>query len=139
MLYYVYFSDAGTPKTGLTPDWESLLTASAGTDKSGSAPAIAEVGGGWYKFQVLFGVAPWNVVDEDLVGVIDGGDTLSGADRYKSVVITLRGLGLARLAHKRDWSEGDEVLYETDGSTAELELARTTVAGTVTLTPAAAP
>ena len=124
MLYYVYFSDAGTPKTGLTPDWESLLTAENGTDKSGSAPAIAELGGGWYKFDVTFGTAPWDVITEDLVGVIDGGNLLSGADRYKPVIITVRGLGLARIAHKgvQNKSSGDITIYATDGTSEEMKL-----------------
>lgn len=94
MLYYVYFSDGGVPKTGLTPTWESLVTADNGTDKSGSAPVVTEVGGGWYKFTIVYGTVPWDVTGEDLVGVIDGGSSLYDADRYKPISITKRGLGL---------------------------------------------
>lgn len=94
MLYYVYFSDGGVPETGLTPTWESLVTAENGTDKSGSAPAITEVGVGWYKFAITYDAAPWDVETEDLVGVIDGGSSLVDADRYKPISITKRGLGL---------------------------------------------
>ena len=47
MLYRIHFKDAGLSKTGLTPVWKSLLTAvENGTDKSGSAPVISEIGGG---------------------------------------------------------------------------------------------
>jgi len=140
MLYYVYFSDGGTPKTGLTPTWESLLTAEDGTDKSGSAPTISEIGGGWYGFEVIYGVAPWNVATEDLVGVIDGGSALADADRYKPVALTLRGLGLARIAHKgvQNKATGTITIYATDGVTEELNLAMTDAAGAITRTPGAA-
>ena len=85
MLYYVYFSNAGVAETGLTPDWEYLITAENGTDKSGSAPAVGEAGGGWYNFDVTLGTAPWDVTTEDLLGVIDGGGALANIDRYKPV------------------------------------------------------
>ena len=137
MLYYVYFSDAGVPKTGLSPDWESLKTAENGTDKSGSAPTISEVGGGWYAFDVTYGTAPWDVTTEDLVGVIDGGSLLVGVDRYKPVCISLRGLGLARIAHKgvQDKLTGAIDIYATDGADKELKLEITDSAETITRNP----
>ena len=124
MLYYVYFSDAGVPRTGLTPAWEYLVTADNGTDKSGDAPSITEVGGGWYKFAVTFGTAPWDVMTEDLVGVIDGGASLADVERYRPVSITLRGLGLARIAHKgiQDKVKGSIDIYATNGTNKELTL-----------------
>ncbi len=42
-------------------------------------PAITEIGSGWYAFEIT-PVAP-------LVGVVNGGSTLSNADRYKSVSV----------------------------------------------------
>jgi len=140
MLYYLYFTDAGTPKTGLTPTWESLLTAENGTDKSGSAPTISEIGGGWYVFDVTFGTVPWNVATEDLLGVIDGGSVLADADRYKPVAITLRGLALARIAHKgvQDKATGAITIKATDGVRAELRLAMTDAAGQIIRSPEAA-
>lgn len=124
MLYYAYFFDAGVPKTGLSPDWESLVTAENGTDKSGSAPTITEVGGGFYKFEITHGTAPWDVEGEDLVGVIDGGSSLIAADRYKPAIFSKRGTALARLTHKRDRKESDgtERVYGVDGTDVELEL-----------------
>jgi len=124
MLYYVYFSNAGIPETGLTVNWEYLVTAENGTDKSGSAPSITEVGGGWYKFAITFGTAPWDGAGEDLVGVIDGGADLEDVDRYKPVCITLRGLALARIAHKavQNKSSGDIEIYSTDGNSKEMKL-----------------
>ena len=124
MLYYVYFSNAGVAETGLTPDWEYLITAENGTDKSGSAPAIGETGGGWYNFDVTLGTAPWDVATEDLLGVVDGGAALANADRYKPISITLRGMGLARIAHKmiQNLDTGDMILYGVDGTTEEMQL-----------------
>ena len=139
MLYYVYLSNAGAPATGLTPDWEHLVTAENGTDKSASAPTITEIGGGWYHFDITFGTAPWDVTGEDLAGVIDAGATLSGNDRYKPVMITLRGLGLARIAHKgiQTKSTGDVDIYATDGATKEMTLDMTDGVSTITRAPTA--
>ena len=124
MLYYVYFTDNGAPKEGLTPTWATLLTAENGTDKSASAPAINELGGGLYNFDITFGAAPWDVMDEDLLGVIDGGSSLANVDRYKFAAFTLRGLALARIAHKglQNKSTGVIDIYATDGVTRELKL-----------------
>lgn len=128
MLYYVYFSDVGAAKTGLTPTFSSLATAENGTDKSSSAPTITEISianaPGHYKFDITFGTAPWDVTTEDLVGVIDGGSSLADVDRYKQVSITLRGLGLARIAHKgvQSKSGGDITIYATDGTSQEMKL-----------------
>ena len=139
MLYYVYFSEAGVPKTQLTPTWNCLKTAGNGTDKSGSAPAISEIGGGWYQFDITFGVEPWDVITEDLVGVIDGGPALADVDRYKPVAITLRGLGLARIAHKgqQNKNTGKVDIYASDGATKELTLSMSEDTGSLTRSPAA--
>ena len=140
MLYYVYFSNAGSPKTGLTPDWESLKTAENGTDKSGSAPTINDLGGGWYAFEITYGMAPWDVTTEDLVGVIDGGADLADPDRYKPVCVSLRGLGLARIAHKGTQNKltGAIDIYATDGVDKELKLEMTDSAETITRNPVTA-
>jgi hypothetical protein len=131
MLYEIYFTDGGVPKTGLTPDWESLLTVEVpGVDKSASAPAISEIGGGKYLFEITFGTAPWDDKTTDLTGVIDGGSSLVGGDRYKPVSFSLRSLALARLTHERDWApDGTERVYGVDGiagSTVEMTLTRGT-------------
>lgn len=144
MLYYVYFSDAGVPKTGLTPSFGSLATAQNGADKSGGAPSVTEINSshcpGWYKFDITFGSTPWDVTTEDLVGMIDGGSSLADGDRYKPVAITLRGLGLARVAHKgvQNKSTGDIDIYQTDGATKELKLDMTDGAASITRDPVAA-
>jgi hypothetical protein len=116
MLYRIHFDKAGLSQTGLTPTWKSLLTAvESGTDKSGSAPTISEIGGGFYTFDIEHEIAPWDDITKDLVGEIDGGSSLVGRDRYKLIVITLRGLALARLAHERAWAAGVERVYGVDG------------------------
>jgi hypothetical protein len=124
MLYYVYFSDNGSPKTGLSLTWHSLRAAGSGADKTALAPIISSVGGGWYQFDITFGVGPWNVTTEDLVGVIDGGSSLAAVDRYKPVCLTLRGLALARIAHKgvQDKLTGGIDIYASDGESKELRL-----------------
>ncbi len=125
MLYYVYFSKAGVAKAGLTPVWNSLATAENGTDKIASAPAITEIDAanapGWYTFEIIFGdgVGAWGTTTEDLVGIVDGTNSLPDIDRYKPVAITVRGLALAKLTHKaiQNKATGDVVVYATDGTT----------------------
>ena len=69
----VFFSNTGTPETGLTLTWEYLLKVSDGAAYT-PQPTFTEIGGGWYKFTI----SP----TEKLVGVIDGGATLPVAERY---------------------------------------------------------
>jgi len=94
MLYFKYFSDAGVAATGLTPVFIALETATNQTDKMASKPSFTELGNGWYRFTVTLGTAPWDVVGEDLVGLIDGGATLVDSDRYKPFLLTKRELAL---------------------------------------------
>jgi len=144
MIYPVYITKNGAMKTGLLPDWETLLTLKSGADKSAAAPVIDEVGGGWYRFDITFGAAPWDVITEDLVGIIDadpsGGAGLSDAERYIPVEITLRGLALARIAHKavQDKVTGDIDIYQADGANKEMKLSMTDDSGAITRYPLAA-
>jgi len=81
----VYFSNAGVPATGLTPAFTSYVNVE--TLVSATAPAITEIGNGWYKF-------PDNIIDFDhIVGIIDGGVSLADTDRYKQVELTQGDLG----------------------------------------------
>ena len=138
MLYYVYFHHLGQPRAGLAPRWLSLRSAGQGLDKLALAPAIAEIGGGWYRFDLRYGVEPWSQTAEDLVGVIDGGVPLETAERYRPVAISLRGLGLARIAHRgvQDKATGRVTIYGGDGVTPELHLEMTETAGTIERQPA---
>ena len=129
---YIYFTKGGVPQTGLSPTFEHLLTtgdacggaSEAGTDKSGSAPTIYEIGGGFYKFDVAFGAAPWDVTARGLVAAIDGGSALADIERYKPVILLPQMLALARLGHKavQDKSTGTIELYSMDGVTVIAEL-----------------
>ena len=74
-LHAVYFSDSGVAKTGLSPTWSYLKNVSDGSNYT--QPAIAEVGGGWYRY--ILDPDPF----EHIVGVIDGGAALGNSDRYK--------------------------------------------------------
>ena len=133
MEYYIYATNAGAPETGLSLAWETLTDSGGacgggsetGADKSGSAPTIYEVGGGFYKFNIEFGTAPWDVTARELLGVLDLGSALANADRYRPVVITLRGLALAVLSHKGvvDTSTQDLTIYDRDGTTEVIKLA----------------
>lgn len=78
MVYSVYFSKAGVPQAGLTPVWLTLQDAIT-TVSVLSPPAITEIGGGFYKFSIT--------PADPLVGVIDGGSSLTDPDRYKPVQI----------------------------------------------------
>ena len=117
-----YVSQDGLPLTGATAEmeFESLLT-TGGVDKSGSAPAISEIGGGWYAFDPSYGTAPFDA--GDLVGVIDadkdGDNSLSHVERYIPVEVRLDFYGLSRLVNKmsQDKLTGDMSIKDLAGNT----------------------
>jgi len=121
MIYKVIFTDGGVPKSGLTPTWHSLIDL-AGNDKSGSAPPIVAVGSGVYKFEVVYGTAPFNV--NELVGWIDGGSSLENYERYLFVTISLRDLALSKLVNKASYDliAGVETIRNDADSADELTL-----------------
>jgi hypothetical protein len=94
-----YVAKAGTALTSAAGEmnFQSLMTIS-GVDKSASAPAISETGGGWYKFSVAYGSEPFD--NGDLVGVIDadkdGVNGLGDAERYIPVEVRLDYYALCR-------------------------------------------
>jgi hypothetical protein len=100
MIYKIFITTDGLPASGLSPVWHSLRTVD-GTDKVSAAPAISEIGGGWYMFEVLYGTSPFDVAE--LVGVIDAGSTLSNYDRYLPVVISVRDLALTKLVNSASY------------------------------------
>jgi hypothetical protein len=79
MIYVVFFSNAGAPATGLTPTIGVYKKVSDGTDVT-PAPAISEIGGGFYKFTA----SP----AEALVVRMNSGGSLGDADKYKVMQIT---------------------------------------------------
>jgi len=117
-----YVAKDGEPLTGASAqmDFESLDTL-AGVDKSGSAPSISEIGGGWYKFSVAYGIAPFDA--GDLVGVIDadksGTNSLANVERYIPVEVRLDYYALLRLVNKMSQNKttGDMSIKDSSDNT----------------------
>jgi hypothetical protein len=117
-----YVSNDGEPLTGAAAqmDFESLKTL-AGTDKSGSAPTVSEIGNGWYKFSVAYGTVPFD--SGDLVGVVDadknGNNNLANAERYIPIEVRLDFYALMRLVNKmsQNKSTGDMEIKDSSGNT----------------------
>ena len=117
-----YVSNDGEPLTDAAAqmDFESLKTL-AGTDKSSSAPTVSEIGGGWYKFSVAYGTAPFD--SGDLAGVVDadknGNNNLANAERYIPIEVRLDFYALMRLVNKmsQNKSTGDMEIKDSSGDT----------------------
>jgi hypothetical protein len=97
-----YVAKAGRPLSGAAAQMNfASLRNLDGTSKSASTPQISEIGGGWYKFDAAYGVAPFE--SGDLVGVIDadsaGVNGLSAAERYIPVEVRLDFYALGRLVN----------------------------------------
>jgi hypothetical protein len=117
-----YVTRDGEPMTGAATEMNfEDLRAIDGTDKSGSAPSISEIGGGWYKFSVAYGQAPFDV--DELVGVIDadkdGDNGLANIERYIPVEVKLDFYALARLVNRmsQDKITGDMSVKNNSGDT----------------------
>ena len=114
-----YVAIDGVPLTGAAAEMEfESLKLHDGTDKSGSAPSISEIGGGWYKFSVAYGTAPFDA--GDLVGVIDadkdGDNGLANAERYIPVEVRLEFYGMARLVNEMSQNKTTGDMSVKDGS-----------------------
>ncbi len=117
-----YVSKDGEPLTNASAqmDFDSLKTLD-GVDKSGGAPTISEIGGGWYKFGVAYGTAPFD--DGDLVGVIDadkdGNNGLANAERFIPIEVRLDFYALLRLVNtmSQNKTTGDMVIKDSSGNT----------------------
>ena len=117
-----YVATDGSPLTGAAAEmeFESLKTL-AGVDKSGSGPAITEIGGGWYKFSATYGAVPFDA--GDLVGVIDadkdGDNGLGNAERYIPVEVRLDFYALWRLVNRMSQNKltGDMLIKNDAGQT----------------------
>jgi len=136
MVFPFRVKDQTGPKTGLSPTW-NCLRALDGTDKSGSAPSITEIGGGWYKFSLTYGTAPWDVAQ--LVGGIDAGSDLVGVNRHIDVSISIRDMAFAFLANKRRQTitSGVIEILDDDGSTVMIQFTPSQDSGKEILTPGA--
>ncbi len=137
-----YAAKSGEPLTGAAAqmDFESLKTL-AGIDKSGSAPSVSEVGGGWYKFSVAYGTAPFDA--GDIVGVIDadknGTNGLTNPERYIPVEVRLDFYALMRSVNKMSQAKtGGDMLIKDSGGNTILKLDITDGESTVDRDPGAA-
>jgi hypothetical protein len=117
-----YVSIDGAPLAGAAAEMEfESLQILDGTDKSGSAPSISEIGGGWYKFAVAYGVAPFDA--GDLIGVIDadkdGDNSFADVERYIPVEVRLDFYAFSRLVNNmsQDKLTGDMLIKNDDGDT----------------------
>ena len=136
-----YVAKDGEPLAGAVGqmEFESLRTV-GGADKSADAPSMSEIGGGWYKFAVAYGISPFDA--GDLVGVIDadknGTNGLANAERYVPVEVRLDFYGLMRLVNKMSQSklDGDMLIKNADGDTV-LKLGITDGASTLDREPGA--
>lgn len=80
MIYVVYFSDLGAPKTGLSPTLDLFIKVSNGTS-AGTPPTVSELSGGFYKFTY----SP----SEDVAIRVDSNDvTMADRDRYIPIEVS---------------------------------------------------
>jgi hypothetical protein len=90
-----------------------------GADKLLQAPAIEEIGGGWYKFSAAYGTAPFD--EGDLAGVIDadkdGSNGLCDMERYIPVEVRLDYYAMWRMVGpmSQDKVNGQMRLYDSAG------------------------
>ena len=117
-----YVSQGGIGLTGAAGEMEfESLRSLGGIDKLSAAPAVSEIGDGWYKFSVAYGAAPFDVWD--LVGVIDadkdGDSGLANAERYIPVEVRLDFYALSRLVGRmsQDKVTGDMLLKDDNDNT----------------------
>lgn len=119
MIYKLYISSGGVPQMGLSPSWLYLYSID-GEDKLADAPLISEIGGGWYKFEVIFGHEPFT--SAELVGVIDAGELLSEFERFVPVNISLRDLAAVKLMNKANYDIASGIEIVRNDSDTEDEI-----------------
>jgi hypothetical protein len=83
--FFIRNSSTGLGVGSLTPTWNTLYyVETAAAVGSGAGPVISEVGGGWY----TFAYDP-SATAGGIVGTVDAGATVTGADRYIAVAARL--------------------------------------------------
>ena len=119
------------------------LTNENNTSAELEAPAIEEIGGGFYAFNILFGTLPWDTKTENLLAVIDAdpddSETMAPAERYIPIEINVLDYAFVKIAGKgvQTKSSGDVIYYDIDGSTAIFQADMTNGSSTITRAPAA--
>jgi len=111
MELLAFFTDKGTPKTGLSPTMDVWTL--DGTQVV-TAQAMTEIAGGFYSYD-------FTTYDEDVNYVIraDGTVTLSGSDRYVYASNETAGVGKILQIEKGNWAiVGTQMIfYSADGTT----------------------
>jgi len=109
-----YFSEAGVPKTGLTPSITIVKTDGTVIINAQSMSAITNASG--------FYLYDFTTYDEDLDYCIsvDGGSSLTDQDRYLASTNETAGIGNLLQIEKGNWKiSGNQMkFYDTDGTTA---------------------
>ena len=112
-LYTVFFAnDDGTPATGLSPSFTVLKAADDGANVT--PPAVAEVGGGWYRFT--------HAPAELQVATVDGGDTLT-TGRYVPAVLSPNDYDIALVQSGATQTSVDDLPTNAELATALSPLA----------------
>ncbi len=126
MNIIAFFTNKGTPKTGLSPTldvWKLDATQVI------TSQAMTEIAGGFYYYD-------FSAYDEDIDYVIraDGTSTLSGADRYVYSTNETAGVGKILKIEKGKWIiEGNQMkFYDDDGTTVLYTFNLQTKSGTPT-------
>jgi len=126
MNIIAFFTDAGTPKTGLSPTIDVWTL--DGTQVV-TAQAMTETAGGFYYYD-------FTTYDEDENYCIraDGTSSLSGSERYVYQTNETAGVGKILQIEKGNWSiKGNQMIfYDTDGTTALYTFNLTTKGGSPT-------
>ena len=113
MNIIVFFTQSGSPKTGLSPIvnvWKVDGTQVV-TDQ-----AMTEVNGGFYTYD-------FSTYDDDLdyCIVADGTSTLSGSERYKFSTNETAGVGKILQIEKGNWKiHGNQMIFYSDDGSTEL-------------------
>jgi len=112
MLIIAFFTEDGTPKTGLSPTLDVWKV--DGTQPV-TAQAMTEIAGGFYKYDFTT-----YDEDEDYVIRADGTATLSVADRYVFSTNETAGVGNILKVEKNRWEikSNQMIFYDDDGTTA---------------------
>lgn len=111
MIIIAFFTDSGTPKTGLSP---TLDVWKADGTQVVTAQAMTEIAGGFYKYDFTT-----YDEDEDYCIRADGTSTLSGSDRYVFSTNQTAGIGKILQIEKGNWEiKGNQMIfYASDGTT----------------------
>jgi len=113
MNIIVFFTQSGSPKTGLSPIvnvWKVDGTQVV-TDQ-----AMTEVNGGFYTYDF----STYDD-DEDYCIVADGTSTLSGSERYKFSTNETAGVGKILQIEKGNWKiHGNQMIFYSDDGSTEL-------------------